>query len=97
MLTFCACSVDWAAHLGGLVAGFIVGIAVFACSIKTLGWRLFWFVIGGALTLVCFTLAFQYLYGGNVEVAPELRDVCGYYQQYFDDYECRCMRNDEGA
>ena len=32
------------------------------------------------------------MYQFNVEAAEELRDVCGYYKQYFEDYECNCPR-----
>jgi hypothetical protein len=28
----------------------------------------------------------------EVETKEELRDVCGYYQQFFEDYECNCSR-----
>lgn len=86
---------DWAAHLGGLVAGYVVGVAVFACSIKTVKWRIFWFVVGIALAVVTFYLTAQHLYGGNIKAAEELRDVCGYYKQFFEDYECKCMREQQ--
>jgi uncharacterized membrane protein len=89
--------VDWAAHLGGLIAGLLVGIAIFACHIRTLAWRLLWFMIGMVSTIVCFAMALQYMYSGEIETAEELRDVCGYYQQFFDDYECRCMREEHGG
>lgn len=45
------------------------------------------------LTIASFTYALVYMYSGVVEPAEELRDVCGYYQQFFEDYECKCMRN----
>ena len=86
-------TVDWAAHLGGLVAGFVVGIPVFSCWIKTILWRVIWFVVGMALTAGTFAWGLTYMYSGVVDPAEELRDVCGYYQQFFEDYECMCMRD----
>jgi hypothetical protein len=86
--------VDWAAHLGGVVSGFVVGILVFAWDIQLMGWRLFWFVAGVILTIASFGTALGHMYSGEVEAAEELRDVCGYYQEQFEDYECRCMREE---
>ena len=86
---------DWAAHLGGLVAGLVVGLPVFSCSIKSMLWRILWFVLGLVLSAVTFGCALAYMYSGAVDPADELRDVCGYYQQFFQDYECRCMRGEQ--
>jgi hypothetical protein len=46
--------VDWAAHLGGLVAGFVAAVAVFACDVESHLAKLVLFVVGVALTLVTF-------------------------------------------
>jgi len=89
--------VDWAAHLGGLVAGILVGLPVFSCSIKTMLYRILWFVAGMAVTVGSFFFALQYLYSGAIVPTDDLRDVCGYYQQFFDDYECKCMRPANGG
>jgi uncharacterized membrane protein len=56
-------------------------------------WRILWFLVGLVLMVGSFAWALTYMYSGAVDPADELRDVCGYYQQFFDDYECRCMRN----
>lgn len=88
--------VDWAAHLGGLVAGVVVGIPIFSCSIKTMVWRILWFVVGVVIAVASFGAALVYMYSGAVDPAEELRDVCGYYQQFYEDYECRCMRGGGG-
>jgi len=86
--------VDWAAHLGGLVAGFVVGLMIFAWDIPGMAWKVLWFSIGTAATVTTFTLALQYMYSGEVETVEELRDVCGYYKENFEDYECNCMREE---
>ena len=86
--------VDWAAHLGGLVAGFLVGLMIFCFEIHSHCWKIVWLVIGTAATITCFTVAFTYMYSGNVETIEELRDVCGYYKEHFEDYECNCMRDE---
>ena len=64
--------VDWAAHLGGLATGFIFGLMVFAWEIEGYVWKVLWFVIGTVVTVTCFTLAFQYMYSGEVETMEEL-------------------------
>jgi hypothetical protein len=87
--------VDWAAHLGGLVAGLLVGIPIFALHFESMIWRTLWVVIGTAATVVCFVWSLSYMYSGAIEPAEELGDVCGYYQQFFDDYECTCSREGE--
>jgi membrane associated rhomboid family serine protease len=86
--------VDWAAHLGGLLAGLVVGIFVFATELRSPYWRFFWMLVGILASLASFTAALQYMYSGNIETIEELRDVCGYYQENFEDYECNCMREE---
>jgi membrane associated rhomboid family serine protease len=81
--------VDWAAHLGGMLAGIAVGLMIFACHIRSRIWRVLWFVVGLALTVTGFGVSLRYMYN-EVEVVEQLRDVCGYYQQFFEDYECSC-------
>jgi membrane associated rhomboid family serine protease len=84
--------VDWAAHFGGFLAGFTAGFLCFAPRIKTKSYAIFWFVVGVVMN--------AFLYGGLIsymmnDVQPnnDLQDVCGYYKQYFDDYECQCQLN----
>jgi len=82
--------VDWAAHLGGVLAGFVLGLVCFSFKIRSWFFMLIWFVVGVGSTIALYSALMAYMYNG-VEVNEDLRDVCGYYQQYFDDYECRCM------
>lgn len=86
--------VDWAAHLGGVIAGFCVGMIIFAADLnKAVFSKLFWLVVGISITCVYFIVIFQMMYSGDIETAEELRDVCGYYKQAFDEYECNCQRD----
>jgi hypothetical protein len=39
-----------------------------------------------------FALGLQFMYSGEVETIEDWCDVCGYYKQNFEDYECNCMR-----
>lgn len=86
--------VDWAAHLGGLLSGFFVGFMTFSFHLESYCYRLLWFVVGMALTLGFFIPCIDIMYSGDIVINEELRDVCGYYQQYFEDYECNCMREE---
>jgi membrane associated rhomboid family serine protease len=83
--------VDWAAHLGGLLAGFTVGLMVFAFSIETMVWRIVWFLFGVSGTIAGFVVSLKYMYT-EVEPLEILEDVCAYYQEYYQDYECACAR-----
>jgi len=80
--------VDWAAHLGGLVAGMLVGIPIFAFHIENGPCRVVWVLLGTAATVATFAFALIYMYSGAVDPADELGDVCGYYKEFFEDYEC---------
>lgn len=88
--------VDWAAHLGGLVAGMTVGLVTFSFSIESTKFVVLWFIVGVGSTVVAFALALKYMYN-EVEPAEELRDVCEYYKQYFEDYECNCQIGGDGG
>ena len=92
---FFVSTVDWSAHLGGLIAGFCVGMVIFALDLQNKKAAILWTTLGTGITCVYFTLVFKELYSGNVDPPEELRDVCGYYKQFFDDYECKCMRGQQ--
>jgi len=82
--------VDWAAHLGGVICGFITGMMCFSPWIKTRYCAVFWFSVGIGFNAVFYILSLSYLFT-YVEPNGNLKDVCGYYQQYFQDYECNCQ------
>ena len=81
--------------MGGVIAGLCVGLVIFGLEITTSIWKTLWFLIGLASTTVYFAVTLQHMYSGEIEPVEELRDVCGYYKEYFDDYECNCMREEQ--
>lgn len=87
---------DWAAHLGGLLTGLSVGLVLFSAKIRSVFWAFMWSVTGFVTTVAGFAIAFDYLFT-SIEIHEETRDVCEYYQQFFDDYECHCrlLNNDD--
>ena len=91
---FCFGVVDWSAHLGGLISGYCIGTVLFALELRKVFWKIFWLVIGVIITALYFSLTFTEMYSGAVDPPDELRDVCGYYKQYFNEYECNCMRGE---
>lgn len=86
--------VDWAAHLGGLLTGMTVGMMVFSFSVENMVGRCLWCVLGLGLTVTLFATFLTYMYT-QVEGVESLRDVCAYYQEFFEDYECSCSSNEE--
>lgn len=86
--------VDWAAHLGGLLAGFCAGMVCFSFYIENRAFLMCWFIIGIGLTIAYYGATLTYMYT-EVEPMEELDDVCGYYQQFFEDYECNCQLEDK--
>ena len=88
--------VDWAAHLGGLVAGFVIGIVCFSWSMRNKFGTLFWLGVGIAACFVLFSTLMGIMF--TTETDDEMRDVCEYYQNnYFEDYECKCQLDEDWA
>ena len=86
--------VDWAAHLGGLIAGFCIGLILFALNMnKACCSKVVWLVVGIASTALYFGFIFQRIVSGQIEPMEDLRDVCNYYEQNLANYECNCQRN----
>jgi len=82
--------VDWAAHLGGLISGITIGLVLFSAMIQSYFFSFLWFILGLALSIAYVTVLVVMLFE-DIEPSEELRDVCEYYQQYFEDYECNCQ------
>ena len=66
--------VDWAAHLGGLAAGFVIGLVCFSFKIRNWFFILVWFIVGVGTALTLFSCALAYMYN-MVEANDDLRDV----------------------
>lgn len=82
--------VDWAAHLGGCVAGFAIGIVCFSFTMRNKFGIVFWLCVGIAACFVLYTTFIAIMF--TTETDDEMRDVCAYYQKnYFEDYECKCQ------
>ena len=73
-----------------MIAGFVLGLICFSFKIRSWFFMIIWLVVGGGSTVALFSVAMTYMYT-DVAVNEDLRDVCGYYKQFFEDYECRCM------
>ena len=88
--------VDWAAHLGGLVAGFVIGIVCFSWSMRNKFGTVFWLGVGIAACFVLYSTFIAIMF--TTETDDEMRDVCAYYQKnYFEDYECKCQLDEDWA
>ncbi len=63
-------------------------------------WRIVWFLTGLLMTGTGLALGVSYMQEEIKDnVAEEMQDVCGYYEEYFrgmgQEYECNCMLPDE--
>eukprot|EP00979_Chaetoceros_neogracilis_P001438 scaffold249_cov262-Chaetoceros_neogracile.AAC.5 len=90
----CRCReiVDWAAHVGGLIGGFMLGMMIFSLQIKTRRWKIGMFSVGLLSNLLFYGVGIGYMVKiAKQNVAEEMSDVCGYYEQFYEDYECNCM------
>jgi hypothetical protein len=87
--------IDWAAHLGGLVGGALLGGWFFAPGCSTLlstGRTRTTMSICSLLVFLClssFLLAMLYV-GGVVPITPTLRDFCRWEQLAYPAYNIQC-------
>lgn len=76
------------------MSGLFVGFMTFSIHMESYCLRLLWFLIGAGLSLGFVIPCIGMMFSGDVELNENLRDVCGYYSENFDDYECNCMREE---
>lgn len=53
-------------------------------------YAVFWSVVGIVMNVSLYVVTIKYMIK-NVHPNEELNDVCAYYQQYFEGYECQCQ------
>jgi len=87
--------VDWAAHLGGLVAGFAIGIVLFSFKMRNKFGTVFWLGVGIATCFLLYSTFIAIMF--TTETDDEMRDICAYYQKNLEGYECKCQLNEEWA
>lgn len=69
-----------------------MGIMIFSLQIKTTRWKLGMFATGVVMSFIFYGTGIHHMFHVvKNNVAQEMSDVCGYYQQFFEGYECRCM------
>ena len=64
--------VDWAAHLGGMIAGFVLGLVCFSFKIRSWPFMALWFVVGVGSAIALYSALMTYMYT-DVEANDELR------------------------
>jgi len=64
--------VDWAAHVGGTLAGFAIGLVCFSCKFRNWIFKIIWLTVGIGCTVAFFSALCVYMYN-EVEVKDELR------------------------
>lgn len=81
--------VEWRAHMGGFVAGFIIGMFVFTKKIKRGDDKKLWFGIGLLLAgIASFILLVELI---KSTPSADLADVCTFYENMHpENYDCQC-------
>jgi len=64
--------VDWAAHVGGTLAGFAIGLVCFSCKFRNWFFKIIWLAAGIGCTVAFYSALCVYMYN-EVEVKDELR------------------------
>lgn len=81
--------VDWAANLGGLISGLLIGLVLFSGQIRSISVGRFLFTAGIFLMTNAFIIGSYYMFQ-FVEPKGELQDICSFYANFFNGYECHC-------
>ena len=85
--------IDFSGNLGGLVAGFFAGMAVFSGCLRSCCFGFFWRLLGLLGLGATFVLPMYFLLD-TVEPDEQLADVCEYFRRFFPEgYECGCLWN----
>lgn len=83
--------IDWSGHLGGLVGGFLAGMVLFSCGIKSIISKLIWFTLAMAGLIIGTIMLLQTLF---FKTSPDedLGNACEYFRNlYPEGYECECV------
>lgn len=82
--------IDWSGHLGGLVTGFLAGMAIFSFAITNIYSRAIWASIGIIGMVTGATVLGVGLFM-HTEADEELADICDYFRNlYPEGYSCEC-------
>ena len=82
--------VAWAAQIGGLMGGLIIGTTMFALKLEYPSCQCVWFILGLVVSMVFYFVIIWFMFYGDVAINENLRDACGYYKARYEDYECTC-------
>lgn len=83
--------IDFASHMGGFTAGFLLGMPLFAYPIENCCIRFLWAFVG-LLGIVGGSAVLAYLLYFEVDADEDLSDACNYFRNlYPEDYVCECQ------
>lgn len=78
------------------MGGFIVGLIIFSFGVKTRKWRIAMLSMGLITSMIFFGTGIMFMIKERKDdVAEEMQDVCAYYANFFEDYECNCRLGEE--
>ena len=90
-LLSCFSYIDWSAHMGGLLCGFLSGIVLFSNSIRSCCSWFFWVTFALFGLIAALTVAF-YLFITEGDPDEDIGDACEYFRSMFpENYECNCF------
>jgi len=90
-LLSCFTYIDWSGHMGGLLCGYLSGMVLFSCTIRSCCSWFFWSALG-LLGLLASLTSVIYFFVEESEPDNEIGDPCNYFRNLFpEDYVCGCM------
>jgi membrane associated rhomboid family serine protease len=82
--------IDWSGHLGGLFAGFFVGMTLFAKPIASRSKRAIWASLGMMCLIIGGIIVITLLF--HTDPDEELGDACQYFRNLYPEwYVCECV------